>query len=158
MHSLLEAFFRKLERRDVLFPKERAALTAAAGAEAIFEAGSDIVREGDRPHQSTLVLSGFCTRYRLLSSGQRQITSIQIPGDFVDLHSLLLKEMDHAVGALSRCHVITFPHDRLVAITEDFPHLTRLLWLMTLIDAAIHREWLVAMGRRSASQQLAHLI
>jgi CRP-like cAMP-binding protein len=33
-----------------------------------------------------------------------------------------------------------------------------LLWLHTLIDGAIHREWIVAMGRRSTMSQLAHLI
>src|SRR3569623_1311041 len=66
--------------------------------------------------------------------------------------------MDHSVGALSRCRTIMFPHERLTWITEQYPHLTRELWLMTLLDGSIHREWLVAMGRRSASQQMAHLI
>jgi transcription initiation factor IIE alpha subunit len=37
-------------------------------------------------------------------------------------------------------------------------HLGRLLWLSTLIDAAIHREWLVAMGRCPALNQIAHLV
>jgi CRP-like cAMP-binding protein len=37
------------------------------------------------------------------------------------------------------------------------PHLTLLLWLNTLPDAAIHREWLVSAGRRNANQHLAHL-
>jgi CRP-like cAMP-binding protein len=66
--------------------------------------------------------------------------------------------MDHSVGALSNVRVVTFPHANLRRITERHPHLTRMLWLMTLLDSAIHREWIVAMGRRSAMQQLAHLI
>ncbi len=105
-----------------------------------------------------LVVTGFTTRYRDLSDGKRQITAIHIPGDFVDLHSFLLKEMDHSVGALSTCRVITFPHRNLTRLTEQHPHLTRLLWLLTLLDSAINREWIVAMGRRSAAEQLAHLI
>ena len=40
---------------------------------------------------------------------------------------------------------------------ETHPHLTRLLWLMTLIDASIHREWLAA-AARTAPEQIAHLI
>jgi len=158
MAHRLDTFFRKLERRDVLSSEERDALIAAAGAEAHFPAGGDLVREGERPNHSILLLSGISTRYNLLSNGQRQITAIHVPGDFVDLHSLLLKEMDHSVGALSDCHVVTFPHAGLVGLSENYPHLTRLLWLMTLIDAAIQREWIVAMGRRSATEQLAHLI
>jgi CRP-like cAMP-binding protein len=156
--ALFEPFFRKLERRDTLTPGERLALIEAAGDERVFPAGADLVREGQRPDISTLVVEGFTTRYRLLSDGQRQITAIHTPGDFVDLHSFVLKEMDHSVGALSRCRTIAFPHERLTRITEQLPHLTRVLWLMTLLDGSIHREWLVAMGRRSASQQMAHLV
>jgi len=156
--QLLDAFFRKLERRDVVSADERQALIDAAGPVLEVRAGADVVREGERPERSQLVISGFTTRYRVLSDGQRQITAIHVPGDFVDLHSFVLKEMDHSVGALSDCRIITFPHPALTAITERFPHLTRLLWLMTLLDSAIHREWIVAMGRRSAPGQLAHLV
>jgi CRP-like cAMP-binding protein len=154
----LEAFFRKLERRDVLSAAEREALSAAAGARESHPAGSDLVREGDRPERSILVTQGFTTRYRVLADGQRQITAIHLPGDFVDLHSFLLHNMDHSVGALSNVRIVAFPHANLRQITERHPHLTRLLWLTTLLDSAIHREWIVAMGRRTAAQQLAHLI
>lgn len=154
----IAAFIAKLERRDMVSPAEKAALLAAAGPVETFAPGSDLVREGDRPDRSMLVAQGFTTRYRLLADGTRQITAIHVPGDFVDLHSFLLKTMDHSVGALSACRVVTFPHANLKTITERHPHLTRLLWLMTLLDSAIHREWIVAMGRRSALEQLAHLL
>jgi len=104
------------------------------------------------------VARGLACRYRALPSGERQLTAIHLPGDFVDLHSFLLKEMDHSVGALTDCTIITFPHERLVKLTERFPHLTRLLWLLTLLDGAIHREWLVGMGRLTAPQRTAHLV
>ena len=154
----IAAFISKLERRDRITAEEEAALLAAAGPAETFAPGSDLVREGDRPDRSMLVAHGFTTRYRLLADGTRQITAIHVPGDFVDLHSFLLKTMDHSVGALSACRVVTFPHANLKTITERHPHLTRLLWLMTLLDSAIHREWIVAMGRRSAHEQLAHLL
>ncbi|TIW64859.1 MAG: Crp/Fnr family transcriptional regulator, partial [Mesorhizobium sp.] len=84
--------------------------------------------------------------------------SLQVPGDFVDLHAFLLKTMDHGIIALSPCRVAAAEHGKLRAITEQAPHLTRLLWLDTLVDGAIHREWIVAMGRRSKTSHLAHLI
>ena len=87
----------------------------------------------------------------MLEDGGRQFTALQVPGDFVDLHAFLLKTMDHGIIALSACR-------RLRKITETAPHLTRLLWLDTLVDGAIHREWIVAMGRRSKISHLAHLI
>jgi CRP-like cAMP-binding protein len=81
---------------------------------------------------------------------------LHVPGDFLDLHSFLLKRLDHYVMALVPCRIAISPHVRLAAITETHPHLTRMLWLTTLIDAAIHREWLVSLGRRSAVARVAH--
>lgn len=155
--ALLATFMRKLEIRDAITDEEKRALVAAAGDDVFFPAGADLVREGSRPNVSMLVVDGFTSRYRDSADGRRQIMAIHIPGDFVDLHSLLLKEMDHSVGALSPCRVVRFPHDRLVRLTETMPHLTRMLWLMTLIDSSIHREWLVA-ASRSAPEQIAHLV
>lgn len=154
---VLATFLRKLEARDVLSDEERATLIACAGDEVLFPAGTDLVREGARPDTSMLVIDGFTSRYRDAPDGSRQIMAIHVPGDFVDLHSLLLKEMDHSVGALSACRVMRFPHVRLRALTQTHPHLTRLLWLMTLIDSSIHREWLAA-AAHPAPEQIAHLI
>jgi CRP-like cAMP-binding protein len=155
--KVLATFLRKLEVRDALSEAEKAALVACASEEVEFPAGSDLVREGDRPTSSMMVLDGFSSRYSDSPDGARQITAIHVPGDFVDLHSLQLREMDHSVGALSACRVMRFPHGRLRDLTETHPHLTRLLWLMTLIDASIHREWLAA-AARPAPEQIAHLL
>jgi CRP-like cAMP-binding protein len=97
----LELMFRRIEQRDELSAEERAILEAAVDRTAVIEAGSDIVVEGDRPNRSTILLSGLATRYRVLRNGSRQLTSIHIPGDFVDLQSFPLRLMDHSVGALS---------------------------------------------------------
>jgi CRP-like cAMP-binding protein len=86
------------------------------------------------------------------------LTALHVPGDFVDLHALLLRKMDHSVMALTECRVVFVPHPDLVAITENAPHLTRLLWLSTTIDAAIQREMIASVGRRTPLQHLAHTI
>lgn len=153
----LAAFFLRLEQHDLLGPAERAALQAGFGPDITIAAGRDIVSEGDRPAHSTLMISGFSCRYRTLRNGRRQILALHLAGDFIDLHSFALKEMDHSVSALTKCSVAQIPHAVLQRITEDFPHLTRLLWLLTLVDAAILREWAVGLGQRSAVERLAHL-
>ncbi len=119
--------------------------------------GEDIVREGDRPTESILLLEGFAARYDILRKGKRQITALHIPGDFVDLHSFLVKKMDHAVLAITPCSVAGVPHEILRHISESHPHLTRLLGVNLAVDAAIHRQWIVALGRRSALEHTAHL-
>lgn len=148
----------KLSLRDRISPEEIEGLQKALEPPKTIAAGSDIVREHSRPLHSTLLISGFSARYSTLEDGARQITEINVAGDFIDLHSLLMKQMDHGVVALTECVIAEAPHSGLIDITERHPHLTRLLWLDTIIDAAIHRQWLVAMGRRSGLGHLAHLV
>lgn len=152
------ALIDKLSRRDRLSADEVVALERAMEPAQSVPAGQDLVRQHQRPTHSTLLLSGFCARYATLDDGRRQLTEINVKGDFVDLHSFLMQPMDHGVQTLTPCEISRVPHGALRHITERHPHLTRLLWLDTLIDAAIHRQWLVGMGRRTGLECFAHLL
>jgi CRP-like cAMP-binding protein len=152
---MIEAFLKKLRARDHLSDAEEAALRRAAGHVETFLPGATLVREDTRPIQSMLLVSGLCGRATTVADGGRQITAIHIDGDFVDLPSLIIRHMDHSIVALTHARVMSFPHDRLREITAEYPHLTRLLWLTTLIDSASHREWVVALGRRDAEARAA---
>jgi CRP-like cAMP-binding protein len=156
--DVADYFLKRILRRDTLSPEEEQALRDAADGVQTYPAGADLASEGDRPDHSTLLIDGFTTRYRLLGNGQRQITAIHVPGDFVDLQSFVLKTMDHSVGALSAVRVVAFPHTAIKRLTETHPHLTRIMWLLTMLDAAIHREWLATMGGLPAPRHMAHLI
>jgi CRP-like cAMP-binding protein len=147
-----------LEKRDRLSLEEKALLSDALSETQDFARHEDLVREGTEPAYSSLLIHGFAARYKLLANGRRQITAIHVVGDFVDLHGFLLKPMDHSVVALTPCTIAKAPHDRLKRISESSAHLARLLWLSTLIDAAIHREWIASIGGRTAKSRLAHLL
>jgi CRP-like cAMP-binding protein len=116
------------------------------------------VADGSRPTSSALLVEGFAVRSKVLADGARQITAIHVPGDFFGLHSFLLKQMDHSVVALTGCRLALADHEALRRLMSVSTHLTRLLWMTTIIDAATHREWLVAMGRRSSLSHMAHLV
>jgi CRP-like cAMP-binding protein len=148
----------KLERRDRLSAEERSVLEGVATTIKELPANQDLVREGETLRVSTILLDGWAGRIKTLADGQRSITALHIGGDFIDLHSLLLKPMDHTISALTTCRMAVVPHDHLREITQRHPHLTRMLWLDTLIDAAIHREWLAVLGRLPALGQMAHLL
>jgi CRP-like cAMP-binding protein len=149
---------RKLEQYDHLSDPERQLLEGAVVRQRAVAKGEDMVREGDRPAESIFLITGFAARYNLLRNGKRQITALHVPGDFVDLHSFLVKKMDHAVMAITPCTVGMISHETLRGITENHPHLARLLAVNIAVDAAIHRQWIVAMGRRSALEHTAHLL
>lgn len=155
---MVSALLLNLGQHDRVSEEERDLLTKAFARERSYSADQDLVSAGSRPTHSSAIVDGFAARYKVLASGKRQITAVHVPGDIVDLHGFLLKTMDHGVVALTPCRVALAEHEALHRITETSPHLTRLLWLDTLVDGAIHREWLVAMGRRRKTAQLAHFI
>jgi CRP-like cAMP-binding protein len=152
------ALIRSLEFRDELNDAERSALSQLPGRKAKYSRGEDIVAEGSKPTESCLMTAGFSARSQLLMEGTRQFTALHIPGDFVDLHSFTLKVMDHSVVAVSDCETLFVSHSRLEGIVKEFPHLGRLLWLLTTVDGAIQRAWITCLGRRSSSGHLAHLL
>ncbi|WEZ85385.1 Crp/Fnr family transcriptional regulator (plasmid) [Rhizobium sp. 32-5/1] len=154
---MIEPLILNLQARDSVSAREAEVLRSMIVREHRFVVGEDMVTEGSRPSYSTLLLDGIAARYKVLEDGRRQITALHVAGDFVDLHAFPLKTMDHSIVALSACHVGFADHGDLKRVTETEPHLTRLLWLLTVIDGAIHREWIVAMGRRSKKSHMAHL-
>ncbi|WP_262028794.1 Crp/Fnr family transcriptional regulator [Microvirga sp. Mcv34] len=148
----------KLDSIVSLSDEERQALLDLPMAVKVMEADSDIVRDGDRPSECCLVLSGFVCRYKVLSDGRRQIMGFYIPGDIPDLQSLHLHVMDHSVGTLVTSSLALIPHESLRRVLAQYPGLAAAFWRDTLIDAAMFREWMVGMGRRSAYQRIAHLL
>ncbi len=116
-----------------------------------------LVRTGARVETSTLLLEGFICRYMDDRQGHRQLVAVHVPGDFVDLHGFPMKHLDHDVATIGPVKVATYEHRTLRTITERYPHLTRMLWFSTLLDAAMHREWIFRLGRLGAEGRIAHL-
>jgi CRP-like cAMP-binding protein len=119
--------------------------------------GADVVREGDRPGECCILVQGWLCRYKVLDRGQRQIMSFHLPGDMPDLQSLHLQVMDHSLGALTPAKVGFVSHAALDEALLACPALQAVFWRDTLIDAAIFREWMAGIGRRTALQRIAHI-
>jgi len=123
-----------------------------------YAAGDLIAREGEEPKESAVLLDGFCFRQKLLVEGSRQILALHVPGDFIDLHSLVLKPLDHSILAARPTLVAKIGHSDLFQSLDAYPQLSHyFMWDMAL-DGAITRQWMTTMGQRSSYEQLAHLI
>ncbi|HEX8512858.1 MAG TPA: Crp/Fnr family transcriptional regulator [Allosphingosinicella sp.] len=155
--SAIAALLLKLRARDLLTGEEEEVLRGSMSEIREYPEGRTIVRTGATLSASTLLVEGIVCRYKDLADGQRQIMELHVAGDFVDLHGFLLKQLDHNVGTMTPVKVASFPHDALRGITETHPHLGRMLWFSTLLDAAIHREKILSIGRRSALARIAHI-
>ena len=146
MTPAIELLCRALSRRDGLSPEEIELLASLTQKRATFAKGTELISAHSRAYSSCLVTSGLTARAVVLEDGRRQLTA------------LLLKVMDHSVVAMTNCSAVFIPHTDLTALTEKAPHLTRLLWLSTTVDAAIQREMIASIGRRTPLKHLCHLI
>lgn len=117
-----------------------------------------VVREGERVTHCWLVLSGYCVRFKYVGSGGRQIVSIHMKGDLVDLHNALLGIADQGVQTLTPCKMAKLPIEAVRQLSDGDPVIKDALWTDTLVDASIHCEWVANIGRRDATTRIAHLL
>jgi CRP-like cAMP-binding protein len=154
---MIEAHLKKLRVRDSVSDEEEREIRGLVAQVVEVAADRTVIRHGEELNTSTLLLEGWMARAKDLRSGQRQLLELHVAGDFTDLHGFTLKRLEHDIISLTRCRMALVPHERLRAMTERFPHLTRLYWFATNIDAAVQREWTLSLGRRSALARMAHL-
>jgi CRP-like cAMP-binding protein len=158
LHPDYNPMIRKLESIFTLTDDERQALEALPMQLAVIKDHQDIVREGDRPSRSCLILSGFTATYKITGGGKRQIVSFGIPGDIPDLQSLHLKVLDISISTVSQYRVGFITHDDLRDLCTRYPRIAAAFWRETLIEGAIFREWVTNVGRREAYSRMAHLL
>ena len=146
------AYWHKLDSAD------RAALLALPHTVKSFEQHHYIVRERDRPTHSCVMLSGFSVRHKIVGGGYRQIVAIHMKGEMVDLQNSLLGVADHSVQMLSAGQVAMIPREEITKIAFERPAVGKAMWLDTLVDASIFREWIANVGRRDARTRIAHVL
>lgn len=154
---MLESLILTLEKRGAIRPDDLTALTDLISHVDDVPGNLVVQRRGSRVDQSMILLEGLFARCKDLNDGDRQITALHVPGDFIDLHSFVLKRLDHDLLALAPSRIALVPHTRIHHLTETNPHLTRLLWFLSSIDASIHREWELSLGQRFGTMRAAHL-
>lgn len=142
--------------RDALSTDEKKTVESLIEEVAEYEDNVTILSRGDLVDRSTMLVDGFVLR-TIHSGGKRYVVGIQVPGDFVDLHGFALKRLDHDIVTLGPAKVAFTSHDRIRQVMEDNAHLARLLWFSTLLDAAIHREWIMKLEQLRASKRAAHV-
>ena len=154
----LAPMLRKLRNWVTLGPADEQALLDLPHHLVTIDRQKPIVREGDAVSHCWLVLSGFCVRYKYVGTGGRQIVSIHMMGDLVDLQNALLGVADHGLQTLTECRMAKLPIQHIRQLTDTRPAIKDALWYDTLIDGSIHREWVANVGRRDAPTRIAHLL
>jgi len=117
-----------------------------------------IVREGEPTTFCTLLISGFAFRQKLVNDGSRQIVSIHIPGELLDIQNSMLAVADHNLQTLTRSTIATVHKNAISDVMSARPNVRRAIWLDSLVDSSVFREWVVNVGRRDARARIAHLL
>lgn len=154
----LAALVRRWSKHSELSPDDRSALLGLPFTRKRFGKDAYIVREGEHTSECSILLKGFAFRQKLLRNGTRQIISFHIPTEFVDLQNGLLGTADHNVQSLDSCEMEIVPRSALLKLSDDRPAIRLAMWIDTLLDASIFREWVVNVGRRDARQRIAHIL
>ena len=114
---------RKFESIFTLSDGERQALLSLPAQASALKENQDIVREGDSPSRSCVIVSGFACSYKVTGQGKRQIQGFYIAGDIPDLQSLHLRVLDNSVGTITPCRVWFTPHEALRDLCNRYPRI-----------------------------------
>ena len=154
----MSLLLRQLELHGSLPAEDRDALLGLPHRLRQLDAGSYLVREGDVPVHCSVLVTGYAFRQKVTGSGARQIVSICIPGDAVDLQNMFLDVSDHGVQLLTQARVADVPRDALQDLVLSRPKIGQAAIELILVEASLLREWVVNVGRRDARARVAHIL
>jgi CRP-like cAMP-binding protein len=152
------ALIEKLRAYVDLDDEEVRALTHALARTRSIPRGRDIVVQGQPYHALYVLMQGLALRYKILPDGRRQVLNLVVPGDLIGLPACLFEGALASVSGLTGTIVAPIEFAELFELFRRCPRLgVALLWTSAR-EAGIYIERLVAIGRRSAYERLAHLI
>ena len=154
----LSLFLKRLLTHSDLNDEECAAVAALPTSQMDVRANHDFVRLGEAVEYACLVERGLVGRSGQTEDGKRQFVSVHVPGEMVDLHSLMVPQADAALNALTHSTVFRVPHSALREVRLLYPAVAGAFWRDCVVQAGIVAQWLVNVGRRDARSRLAHLL
>ena len=153
-----EQLIRKLNQHAALDAEDEAAIRNLPVSSRLVEPGTYLIAEGDAPTHCLVLITGFAYRQKQTWTGARQILSVHIPGEAIDFQHLFLKVADHSVQVFTRSEVAWTPRELFQNLALTRPNIGRAIAICNAIEAAIFREWIVNVGRRTARERIAHLL
>lgn len=113
-------------------------------------------REPNVPRDEVMfVRSGILSKFKVDSSGRRQIVALRFPGEGILPRDGLA---GYGIQAIVSSEVMVGSAKDLNRIVEQNPELQSFFWRLTQRNEAIGYEWLVNCGRRDSTARVAHLL
>lgn len=154
----LAVMVRKLETHTPLGHDDRAALLALPHTLRTYENQTYLVRRGGDRSECVVLLAGFAFRWKQAAEGLRQIVSVYVPGDLINLDRLFLNIVEEHIEALTITDVAMIPREAMLELARSHPAAGYALITSSMIEGLISREWMLNIGRRDARTRVAHLL
>ncbi len=149
---------RKLAQIVTLSAAQVTLLDELQSANRLVRRHREIVTEGHSYDGVFVLIEGVAIRYRILHDGRRQILNFVLPGVFIGFPACFFETALYSITALTDVSVAPISFSRLIGLFEEHPRLaTAILWSFAR-EAAMFNEHLIALGRRSAVERVAHLL
>ncbi len=113
-------------------------------------------REPGIPRDEVLfVRSGILSKFKVDSSGRRQIVALRFPGE-----GILPRDgmTSYGIQAIVPSEVMVGSMGDFNAVVDAHPEIQKFFWKLTERNEAIGYEWLVNCGRRDSTARVAHLL
>jgi CRP-like cAMP-binding protein len=110
---------------------------------------------GSARDEVLFVRSGILSKFKVDSSGRRQIVALRFPGE-----GILPREgpATYGIQAIVRSEVMVGTAEDFHRIVDQHPGIQKFFWKLTQRNEAIGYEWLVNCGRRDSMARVAHLL
>ena len=156
--SAIDLFVKRLCAHSAVAEEERRAILALPTTRLEIRAHTDFVRLGESVSHACLVSEGLVGRFGQTEDGKRQFVSVHVPGEMVDLPSIMMPQSTTALNAIATTSILKVPHENLRELGFRYPAIAAAFWRDCVLDARIVAQWLVNVGRRDARSRIAHLL
>ncbi|MGI9402630.1 MAG: Crp/Fnr family transcriptional regulator [Rhizobiaceae bacterium] len=102
------------------------------------------------------ILSGVVKLTKLMADGRQQIVGLQFAPDF--LGRPFKRQSDLSAEAATNVRVCSFPKSVLEEIIRQVPEMEHRLYEQTLKELDEAREWMLTLGRKTASEKVASFL
>lgn len=120
------------------------------------ETGAELVGDSEKVASYSNVLSGVIKLSKTLTDGRQQIVGLQFAPDF--LGRPFKSESAINAEAATEVSLCSFPKASIERMMKELPGLEHRLLMQTLNELDEAREWMVTLGRKTASEKVASFL
>ena len=118
-----------------------------------YEPAYVIAADGNAVERYSNIMTGVVKLAKVTADGRQQIVGLQFAPDFVGRP--FRKTSDYDVEAATSLKVCSFPRQVLDTLVTQSPDLEHRLHAQTLKELDEARDWMLALGRKTASERVA---